>query len=125
MNILGKMTGGGDGSDIPAIDVATVNDQLRKQEVTLVDVRTEDEWRDGIAIGAHTISLGDPALSEKVLSLVQNDNQKPVALICRSGMRSMQAASILQRAGFTSLANVTGGMMAWTAQGLPTQDWQG
>ena len=34
MNILGKMTGGGDGSDIPAIDVATANDQLRKQEVT-------------------------------------------------------------------------------------------
>jgi rhodanese-related sulfurtransferase len=39
--------------------------------------------------------------------------------VCRSGARSAQAAVILQRQGFTQVANLAGGMLRWRAEGLP------
>lgn len=42
------------------------------------------------------------------------DKNKEVVLICRSGSRSLRAARILKRAGFTKLTNVAGGMNHWT-----------
>lgn len=44
----------------------------------------------------------------------QLDPHKEVVLICRSGSRSLRAARILKRAGFTNLTNVVGGMNHWT-----------
>jgi rhodanese-related sulfurtransferase len=41
------------------------------------------------------------------------DPRKPVATICEGGYRSMLAASILARAGFPRVLNVSGGMTAY------------
>ena len=41
------------------------------------------------------------------------DRNQEVVVICQSGMRSMQAAKQLHRAGFTNITNVQGGMSAW------------
>jgi rhodanese-related sulfurtransferase len=38
---------------------------------------------------------------------------KSVYLYCRSGMRSKQAARILQKNGFHEIAHLQGGMMSW------------
>jgi hydroxyacylglutathione hydrolase len=43
----------------------------------------------------------------------------PIAITCGTGYRSTVAASVLERAGFTDLVNLTGGMTAWTRAGLP------
>jgi rhodanese-related sulfurtransferase len=42
-----------------------------------------------------------------------------VVLVCRSGARSSQAARILVAAGFQKVMNLAGGMLAYTAAGLP------
>jgi sulfur dioxygenase len=42
---------------------------------------------------------------------------KPVVAVCRAGSRSAQATAILQKAGFTEFANLTGGMLRWRAEG--------
>jgi len=42
-----------------------------------------------------------------------------LAVICGGGYRSTVAASVLERAGFENVVNVTGGMSAWRAAGLP------
>lgn len=107
------------------MDPATAHVQVRKKGLILIDVRTEGEWRSGVAKGAHTITLGDPCMVDTVFNLAKEDTGKPVAVICRSGMRSGQAAKLLARAGFTEVSNVKGGMMAWTAAGLPTQGYRG
>jgi 3-mercaptopyruvate sulfurtransferase SseA len=43
----------------------------------------------------------------------------PVAVVCRSGVRSAVACSILLHNGYTQVYNVVGGMNAWQAAGLP------
>jgi hydroxyacylglutathione hydrolase len=47
------------------------------------------------------------------------DPDRPVAVHCKGGYRSAIAASLLRRAGFQRVVNVTGGFDAWSAAGLP------
>ena len=42
-----------------------------------------------------------------------------MVLVCKAGGRSAQAADFLVRQGFTRVMNLTGGMLAVNAQGLP------
>ena len=118
-----KLLGGGEGP--ASLDPASAHERLRRRELVLIDVRTADEWRSGVAKGAKTITLGDPCMVDTVFSLVKEDTGKPVAVICRSGMRSARAARTLMAAGFSNVSNIKGGMMAWTSAGLPTQGYKG
>jgi hydroxyacylglutathione hydrolase len=83
--------------------------------VTVLDVRTDGEWKGGHIAGALHIHGG--MLPER---LSEVPRERPVAVVCRSGSRSSIASSILQRAGFTEVINVVGGMSAWKSAGLPT-----
>ena len=117
--------GGGNKTAISQIDPATANDRVRKKEMILVDVRTESEWQQGgVPKGAHTITLGDPLMVDTVYGLMKEDASKPVAVICRSGMRSARAAKLLAAAGFADVSNVRGGMMAWTSANLPVKQYR-
>lgn len=46
-----------------------------------------------------------------------NDRSAPIALYCRSGNMSAQAAAALAEAGYTNLVDLDGGMIAWDASG--------
>lgn len=80
----------------------------------LIDVRTSEEFATEHIAGAINISL--QTLPDR-LSEIPRDI--PVVLYCHSGNRSGQAASILSNAGYTNISDL-GGILAWTAAGLPT-----
>ena len=89
----------------------------RLQTVTVVDVRSANEWNDGHVPGALHIPLG--YLWDRTGEIPAG---KPVVVQCQSGGRSSIAASILERAGFLDVTNLTGGLGAWTAAGLPLDE---
>jgi rhodanese-related sulfurtransferase len=123
MGLFDKLFGGSK-PGIPQIDPADANDRVRKKQLILVDVRTENEWQSGIPKGAHTVTLGDPRMVDTIYGFMKEDASAPVAVICRSGMRSGRAAKLLAGAGFTDVSNVRGGMMAWTAANLPVKQYR-
>jgi rhodanese-related sulfurtransferase len=45
--------------------------------------------------------------------------ENEVIAVCRTGSRSLKAASILTQAGFTRVASMKGGMVQWNANGYP------
>ena len=47
------------------------------------------------------------------------DHNAPLAVHCKGGYRSMIASSLLQRAGFRNVIDVTGGFDAWQQAKLP------
>jgi 3-mercaptopyruvate sulfurtransferase SseA len=47
------------------------------------------------------------------------DSRRPLVVHCAGGYRSSAATSLLQRAGYRQVMNVTGGFGAWKAAGLP------
>lgn len=80
----------------------------------LLDVRGSDEFREAHASGAVNIPL---ALLGSRLADVPAD--RPVYVICLSGMRSASAAQWLRGQGRTNVVNVKGGTAAWHRAGLP------
>jgi rhodanese-related sulfurtransferase len=44
------------------------------------------------------------------------DRNRPIACLCHHGARSMQVAAFLTQQGFTHVANIAGGIDAWSAQ---------
>ncbi len=77
----------------------------------LLDVREDEEWAAGRAPGAEHVPLGS-------LQPGEVPTGRPVLALCRSGNRSGKAAQALAAAG-VDVRNVTGGMKAWAAAGLP------
>jgi rhodanese-related sulfurtransferase len=45
---------------------------------------------------------------------------QPIVVVCNDGYSSSLSAANLVRIGFTSVADMIGGMTAWSAAGLPT-----
>jgi rhodanese-related sulfurtransferase len=79
----------------------------------LLDVREDDEWAAGHAPGARHIPLGQ--LGARTAEVPQD---RAVYVICRSGVRSGQAAQALCGGGWEAI-NVAGGMQDWAAAGRP------
>jgi glyoxylase-like metal-dependent hydrolase (beta-lactamase superfamily II)/rhodanese-related sulfurtransferase len=82
----------------------------------IVDVRERDEFDGplGRIHGTRWIPLGELAARAGELS-----RDAPLVTVCRSGARSAQAVVMLQKAGFTDVANLAGGMLRWRAEGHP------
>jgi rhodanese-related sulfurtransferase len=48
--------------------------------------------------------------------LAELDRDQPIAVLCHHGARSMQVASFLVQQGFEHVANIAGGIHAWSSQ---------
>lgn len=103
-------------SEIGEVTPAEAHEQVRGDGGVLVDVREPGEWRTVRASGARHIPLDQLARRAEELP-----KERPVYLICASGNRSMVAAELLRRAGFTQPLNVRGGTGAWIRSGLPVE----
>ena len=75
----------------------------------ILDVRRLAEWKEGRIPGATHIPLDN--LRNRLSSL---DRNRPIAVYCKSGYRSIIACSLLQSNGFTRIVNVLGGFDAWS-----------
>jgi hydroxyacylglutathione hydrolase len=75
--------------------------------LTLLDVRTQKEWDNDHIPGALHMPVGD--IGARIGELSRG---RPVATLCEAGYRSSLASSLLERAGFSTVLNVSGGMTA-------------
>ena len=94
----------------------------RDPDLRVLDVRERSEWNAGRIERARQLSYKHLAARIDELALSREDE---VAVVCHSGARSSTAASMLRRLGIPRVANVEGGMLAWTAAGLPVVDGAG
>lgn len=106
------------GFELDYIPQITVQDfvELREREsdrIAVLDVREPGERASGAIENSLFIPLGK--LSSRTAEL---DRNKLLVVHCKGGYRSSIATSILRRAGFRDIANLTGGFDAWKAAGL-------
>jgi hydroxyacylglutathione hydrolase len=85
----------------------------RLNEVTLVDVRQLSEWKEGHIAGAIHMEAGRMAWDE-----LPFPHDKPLAIQCASGNRSMSVSSVLQRRGYHNVIQVEGGINKWKMHGF-------
>jgi rhodanese-related sulfurtransferase len=88
-------------------------------EPIVLDVREPHELQmasitaDGFTLLAIPMGVIPPRLNEL-------KPQQPIACLCHHGGRSMQVAAFLESRGFAHVANIAGGINAWSAEVDPT-----
>lgn len=103
-------------SETPQIGPRELHEHLQTGHgPAVIDVRSDQEWQSGHIEGAIHVMGG--FLQDRLSEVPDGD--RPVAVVCGRGNRSTVAASVLERAGFRHVVNVTGGMDAWRQANLP------
>lgn len=100
------------------IDKSVMSDN----NIQIIDIRTPNEWKQGVLKGAILVNLTDNngEFNEKFLENIKEkiDPNKKIAIICRSGNRSQKASKILVDNGYKDVINLSGGMLLATQKGL-------
>jgi hydroxyacylglutathione hydrolase len=100
-------------ASIAQVPVSELRDAVNRHEpMQLVDVRTPREWACRHVAGSINIPVGELAARAGELR-----RDAATAVMCEGGYRSALAASLLEREGFSHIANVTGGMAAYSESG--------
>ena len=82
------------------IDVTTLHTKMKSETITIIDVRSPQEYAQG-----H----------------LPNAKNREIFLVCASGRRSHSATQTLKQKGFAKAFNILGGTRGWQAKGFPTE----
>lgn len=98
------------------VDVQGFAKLLTDTSVVVLDVRTSSEYAEGHIQNSILIDQGQSDFVEKAKATLPLD--KKIAVYCRSGRRSANAASRLAEVGYKCV-NLKGGIMVWRAANMP------
>ena len=90
--------------------------EIEGGDVVLIDTREPHEYQE-----AHLENgkLVPPGLLRDEIATAAPDKSARTIIYCRSGNRSYKAAEQLEALGYTDVASMAGGILAWQEQGLP------
>ena len=122
-NVVGYLADGvagwiKNGFELDYIPQITVQDfaelhQQKSDKIAVLDVREPGERAGGAIGNSLFIPLG------KLTSRIEELNREKLLVVhCKGGYRSSIATSLLRRAGFRDIANLTGGFDAWKTAGF-------
>lgn len=104
-------------SDVKHVDAAGAAKLIEtNKDIVVLDIRTEEEFKDGHIAKAQNIDFLDRSFGEKLDKL---DKSKPYLVHCASGGRSTKSLSQFKAKGFTNIYHLDGGFSAWEAAGKP------
>lgn len=98
----------------------SVTETLERIEsgANLIDVREDNEWEAGHAVGAEHLSRG---IIERDVIGKFPDKDAELILYCGGGFRSALAADNLQKMGYTNVFSMVGGWAAWKEAEAPIE----
>lgn len=100
------------------LDPAAFEALVAQPGTVLIDVRTSAEYATGHLPHARNLDMRGTDFAAQLSTL---DKSASYALYCHSGNRSNAAAQQMLAAGFTTVADLAGGITAWTATGHPVE----
>ena len=112
-------TENGDAVPFGLVDPATAAALAQDESITVIDVRTPEEYSEGHIEGATLLDFYEPTFADQLAEL---ERDGAYLLYCRSGNRSGQAASIMSELGFDQVYDMRGGVVAYDSAGLPLEN---
>lgn len=91
---------------------------INDEDLVLFDVSAHSDYQAGHIAGARHLPPSQIDPDSKELSALRD---KPVALVCKTGMTAGTAATRLVKAGFTQVHVLKGGLQSWLSDSLPLQ----
>jgi molybdopterin/thiamine biosynthesis adenylyltransferase/rhodanese-related sulfurtransferase len=101
---------------VEEIEAFEAAQEIEGGDVVLIDTREPHEYEE-----AHLENgkLVPPGLLGDEIATAAPDKSARTIIYCRSGNRSYKAAEQMERLGYTDVASMAGGILAWQEQGLP------
>ena len=111
---------------MPTIKSKPLTNAFLSQNIPIIDIRTESEWREtGVIPSSHLITFykEDQSYNEKefleALNTIVNKDDTFV-ILCRSGNRSMKVTHFLASKGYSYVINISGGIKEAIRNGVNT-----
>ena len=108
------------------LTVQQAHAELREDRIRMLDIRSRGEWREtGVARGAWAVSVHHWRFIERLFTARELAENRPLALICATGIRSGSVMRALRLAGYDGFSDVSEGMLGsdrgpgWIKTGLP------
>lgn len=98
------------------VSPAQLTDLINRESALLVDVSAIAEFEKGHILGAKHVAMSQFDPENKLLAKAK---ELPVAVVCRTGQSSSEAAKRLHKAGFTRVYWLNDGLNAWLQADLP------
>jgi rhodanese-related sulfurtransferase len=98
----------------PNLTPAEFEKLITEQTVQLLDVRTAEEYAEAHLQGSTNIDVLRDSFAQKAGEALKKD--VPVAVYCKSGRRSRNAADVLVEQGY-KVYNLDSGITGWIADG--------
>lgn len=89
---------------------------INRDGALVIDVRAINDFQAGHVPGSRHVAMSQFDPEQKDLAKLRD---LPVAVVCKSGQQSAEAANRLAKAGFTKVYSLEGGLDAWRAAELP------
>lgn len=99
-----------------ALTPAGLTQLINRDNALLIDVSSAQDFEKGHIPGARHVAMSQFDPESKELAKVR---ELPVAVVCRSGQTSAQAAQRLRKAGFAKVFWLDGGLRSWNEAQMP------
>jgi rhodanese-related sulfurtransferase len=104
-------------SRVKECDVTGARERIENGAV-LIDVREDNEYAAGHAVGARHMARG---IIERDIVQTFPDKSTELILYCGGGYRSALSADMVQKMGYINVLSMDGGWAAWKEAGGPTE----
>ncbi|MBU2870145.1 rhodanese-like domain-containing protein [Colwellia sp. E2M01] len=104
-------------SPIKQISTQDLTFLVNREEGVTLDIRKDKEFKAGHILDA--INFTGEKITKKDFSSLEKYKDKPIIVVCVSGLSAGQTANDLHKAGYTRVSVLKGGMNSWTSAGLP------
>jgi molybdopterin/thiamine biosynthesis adenylyltransferase/rhodanese-related sulfurtransferase len=101
---------------VEEIEAFEVAQEIEGGDVVLIDTREPHEYQEAHLENGKLVPPG--LLGDEIASAAPDKSARTI-VYCRSGNRSYKAAEQMERLGYTDVASMAGGILAWQEQGLP------
>ncbi len=117
MNELSRFTQG-----YKAVSPSQLTQLINRENALVIDVSPLNDYEKGHVVGSKHVAMSQLDPESKLLAKVK---ELPVAIVCRNGMQSAQAAKRLVKSGFKNVHLLEGGIGAWQGAELPLAKGKG
>jgi len=100
------------------VSAVDFNKVVKLEKVSIVDIRTPQEFDSGHIKGAANIDWYERSFKDLIQEIPKD---KPIAIYCRSGNRTSKAANLLQSLGFKEIVNLNYGIVEWNKYSFPLE----
>lgn len=95
---------------VNVINPSAYETAINRQSVTIIDVRTPEEYAAGHLPGAVNVNVQNETFAQLIL---QHSKKKPIYIYCQSGKRSAKASEQMKVLGFKDITDLKGGFKNW------------